>query len=34
MTFGHAQQRLLGLPRLLGDLPVPDDFGFDPHPFP
>lgn len=34
LTFGHAQQRLLGLPRLLGDLPVPDDFGFDPHPFP
>jgi ribosomal protein S12 methylthiotransferase accessory factor len=34
MTFGHAQQRLLGLPRLLGDLPVPEDFGFDPHPFP
>jgi ribosomal protein S12 methylthiotransferase accessory factor len=34
MTFGHPQQRLLGLPRLLGDLPVPADFGFDPHPFP
>ncbi|HTZ45651.1 MAG TPA: YcaO-like family protein [Jatrophihabitans sp.] len=34
LTFGHAHQRLLGLPRLLGDLPVPDCFGFDPHPFP
>lgn len=34
LTFGHAQQRLLGLHRLLGELPVPDGFGFDPHPFP
>ena len=41
MVFGHAQQRLAGLPRLMDGLTSPDgtplteaDIPFDPHPFP
>ncbi|MGA5702749.1 TOMM precursor leader peptide-binding protein [Peterkaempfera bronchialis] len=35
MCFGHAQQRLAGLGRLLDTLGAPEaDIPFDPHPFP
>ncbi|GAA4839283.1 TOMM precursor leader peptide-binding protein [Kitasatospora terrestris] len=35
MCFGHAQQRLAGLPRLLDTLDADErDLPFDPHPFP
>ena len=35
MCFGHAQQRLAGLGRLLDSLgAAEEDIPFDPHPFP